>query len=260
MLTALSLSTRGYIYGAAYGSNAERYATLAQLRNEGLPDPPTDAQALILLERASQLVESLTGNFFEERSGTFIFDGSNSHLMLVPHPIVSVTSLTINNDETALEDTEYRVYDGNQMPRDDRFNPKIELRRNETPSIFTGGVTQSVFKRGYDQTIEGSFGFLEPDGTVPAVINECVIAIVMTTWQDLFTRFSSTYRGGGSLSGPLKREKVDDHELEFWQPNTGGTDTGLVVPDYIHTRLKLYRAPLAARVVKVRWDYAGAST
>lgn len=240
-------------------ADAERYATVANLYDEGLPQSLVKpAQAKILLERASQLVEQITGNIFYRSAGTFVFDGNNSYLLQLPIPVLTVTNLYINNDTVALETTEYRVYNGRAKPNDDRWNPKIELRRNVQPSIFTGGASQQFFKKGFDQTIEGEFGFLESDDTVPAQINECVIAIVMMTFQSLYERFANTEGGGpGPLPGPLKREKTDFHEKEWWQSSQGLTDIDMIVPQYVHGRLKLYRRPIAVRATNARWIEAG---
>lgn len=243
-------------------ANPDRYATVQQLRDEGLPGdlttPVTDAQALILLDRVNQLVEQLTGNFFYVSAGTFVFDGNNSYLLQLPNPIISVTNLYLNNDSVALDASEYRVYSGRAKPTDDRYNPKIELRRNVQPSIFTGGASQQFFKKGFDQTIEGEFGFLEPDDSVPAPITECVIAIVMMTFQSLFERFAYSEGGGpGPLPGPLKKEKTDIHEKEWWQTAQGMVEAKMIVPQYIHGRLKLYKRPIAIRATNARWIEAG---
>lgn len=241
-------------------ADPERYATVAQLRAEGLPGdastPTTDAKALILLERANQIVEKLTRNLFYEVSGTYIFDGNNSYLLHMPLPIIEVTSLTINNESSALDANSYRVYNNRTKPQDDRDNPKIELRRVDSPSIFTGFKARK-FLKGLDQTVVGSFGYLESDDTVPAAVNECVMAIVMMTNQDLFTRFAYDSGGGagpGAILGPLKREKTDDHETEWWQSDTGYTEINMVVPQYIHGRLKMYRAPTKIATQNFRFE------
>lgn len=246
-------------------ADPERYATVKQLRDEGLPGDAgtevTDAQALILLSRASELIERLTRNLFYEVQGTFVFDGNNSYLLHLPLALIDVDSLYINNETTALGTTDYRAYTGRQTPQDDRYNPKIELRRSSESSIFTGIRTRK-FLKGYDQTLIGRFGFLESDGSTPVVINECVIAIVMTTWKSLFDRFGLYDGGGGGpgpMGGPLKREKTDDHEVEWWQGNTGNAEQGLVVPQYIHSRLKLYRSPPVMRTTAFRFEYGSVS-
>jgi hypothetical protein len=238
----------------------ERYATIVQLRAEGLPGDATtfvtDAQCEILLARANEIVEHFTNNLFYEVSGTYTFDGNNSYLLHMPLAIVSVTSLKINNETTALETTEYRAYTGTIQPQDNRYNPKIELRRTSQPSIYTG-FSPRKFLKGYDQVVAGSFGFLDPDGNVPATITECVIAIVMMTHQTLYNRFG-IYTGGGSgpgpMIGPLKRERTDDHEVEWWQGNTTTGDYGMIVPQYVYDRMKLFRAPPKMMVTAYRFE------
>jgi hypothetical protein len=239
----------------------ERYATITQLRLEGLPGNGstfvTDAQCLILLSRASELVESLTGgNLFYEVTGTYTFDGNNSYLLHMPLAIRSITSLKINNETTALDTGEYRVYNGNIPPQDNRHNPKIELRRTVQPSVFTG-FTPKRFLKGYDQVIEGTFGFLDSVGEVPATVTECTIAIVMMTHKTLYDRFGLYDGGGGGpgpMGGPLKKERTDDHEVEWWQGDTGNTETGMVVPQYVYGRLKMFRAPQKMMVTTHRFE------
>lgn len=242
-------------------ADPERYATLEDLRNEGLPgdetNPVTDAQALILLGRASDLVEAETNNnIFYEVSGTYTFDGNNSYLLHLPIAVIEVTSLKINNESTELPTTDYRVYNGKAPPQDHRRNPKIELRRSSPPSIYTSSRSRH-FLKGYDQTVVGKFGYVEENGDTPAIINECVIAIVMTTHRSLYERFGFDTGGGGGpgpMTGPLKREITDDHEVEWWQPDTGNTEQGMVVPQYVHGRLKHFRAPANMRVTAFRFD------
>lgn len=246
----------------------ERYATIAQIRLEGLPGDATtdvkDDQVKVLLERANQLVEQLTNNnIFYASQGTFIFDGTNSYLLQLPLAIIEITELYINNETSPLETTRYRVFNGNAAPQDDRRNPKIELRNSAQPSIYIG-TTNARFLKGYDQRIVGTFGFLEqetdpavfPTG-VPRPVNEAVIAIVMLTWRTMYERFGFDPSGGGpTVLGPMKMEKTDDHQLEWWQSDTAFTEIGLVVPQYVHGRLKLYRAPQVMRVAAYRFEAA----
>lgn len=239
-------------------ANPERYATIQQLREEGLSDTlVSNGKAITLLRRASELVEKITRNLFYETEGTFIFDGNNSYLLHLPLALIEVTSLTINNESSALGSSDFRAYTGRALPQDDRYNPKVELRRTQEASIFTSFKSRK-FLKGYDQTIVGKFGFLEPDGSTPATINECVIAIVMMTWQTLFARFGYDSGGGGGpgpMIGPLKRERTDDHEVEWWQGNTGNTDSGMIVPQYIHGRLREFRGPPTMMVTAFRFEY-----
>jgi hypothetical protein len=246
-------------------ADPERYVTVQELRDEGLPGdvstPVTDAQALILLQRSSDLVEKITNNIFYIVQGTYIFDGNNAYLLHLPIAIIEITSLKINNESGELATNEYRVYNGTVPPQDDRGNPKIELRNSAAPSIYSG-LRIRKFLKGLDQTITGRFGYVEEDETTPAIIKECVSAIVMMTWRDLFTRFGYESGGGGGpmILGPKKREITDDHEVEWWQSNTGFTEQGLVVPPYVNGRLKMFKGPHPIYITKHRFEVFTSNT
>lgn len=251
-------------------ADPERYATVQQIRDEGLEessDGPSDDQVKTWLDRASQLVEKTTRNFFYEVSGTVTFDGNNSHILHLPYPVREVTSLKINGDDTALDTDQFRAYIGNTPLADYRQNPKIELRQGTAGSIYSGTAGLPLkFMKGLDQVIEGKFGYLDPPlptGTadrVPPVVTEVVIAIVMTIAVSLYERFGYKSIGtdGGVLIGTLKREKTDDHEVEFHKVDDTTLTEGTLFVPYIENRLKIFKAPMGARVTSARWFEGGA--
>ncbi len=206
-----------------------------------------------LIADATELIETLTGNIFEKRTGTFIFDGTNSHLLQLPIPLVSVTSLKINGLDVALDPAWYRAFTGRQKPNDDRHNPKIELRRivnGSTSTLFTG--LKKIFQKGLDQTIEGDWGFLEPDDSPPRIIKRIAIGIVMTMADPMFDRFSG---GHGATAGPMISEKTDGHELKW-----GATKRDIgdyVLPQVLEDKLRKYRRPTKMSVPEVRWNDIG---
>lgn len=248
----------------------ERYATLVQLRAEGLPGSDItdfkDAKVKEWLDRVSSLVERITRNYFFEISGTVTFDGNNSHYLHLPYPIREVTSLKVNGDTADLETTRYRVYDGNTPLNDNRQNPKIELRDGTAGSIFTSyGRYPLKFTKGLDQVIEGKFGYLDPAIIVtdpdrtPAVVTEVVMAIVMTIAVELYTRFGYQDIGisGAGLMGSFKKEQTDNHSIEFHEVDDATLMSGELFVPYISQRLKLFKAPLAMRVTSQRWFEGG---
>lgn len=225
------------------------YATYQQLLDEGYPSTISVSRTEDLLMRANQTVEVITRNYFREVSGTFTFDGDNSYYLHTPISIISVTSLKINGNTEASDTGEYRVYNGRTPPNDDRRNPKIELRRSSSSSIYTGGVSTGRFQKGYDQVLEGVFGFLEEDDSVPLLITECVIALTIMYAETLYPKF---YGRLGQVIGPIVRERTDDHEIE-WRSSIRDIPN-YIVPKYIQDRLTLYKAPPFVKVVDVRWD------
>jgi hypothetical protein len=234
------------------------YATIEDVRDEGLPTEanggPNDTLVARWLLEAQAIVHDVTRNRFEPVSGTFVFDGTNTHLLHMPLPIISVTSLTVNGNEAALDTSLYRVYNGQDLPQDDRRNPKIELR---TPRFLT--ITSAlplfstrVFRRGYDQTVVGTWGYTESDGSVPILIRRATVAIVMTMSDQLYTKFAG---GRGHGIGPVTREKTDGHELQF---GTLIRDVGkYVLPTDIENLLLSFKAPITIQAPTVRFDDIG---
>ena len=230
------------------------YTTLAAVRAEGLVvtvvDDPTVTQ---LIERASRLIDKLTRNFFFQRQGTFVFDGNNSHILHLPNPILSVTKLYINN-QTTVEDTDYyKVYNGREAPNDHRHNPKIELRYNAEPSIFTGGVATNKFQKGYDQTVEGTFGFLESDDSVPLPIQQAALILIMTWAQGYYAKYETV--GTGGSVGSLKSEQTDDHKKEWHNPRFTSEKAytrNYSVPNEVYDLIEEFHAPRAIKVTMVR--------
>ena len=224
------------------------YVTVQELRDEGLPASVGDIRAGTLITRAEALVEELTRNFFREVSGTFVFDGNNAHILHLPLPIISVTSLTINGHTAALDSNFYQVFNGRQRPNDDRRNPKIKLKASAAAtSIYAFGATDR-FLKGLDQTIVGKFGFLEPNDSVPEIVKECVIGIALLQAETLYDRLD----GMEGVMGPKIKERTDDHEVQWG--NVSKQPGRFVVPKYIHDRLMLYRAPRTVKVPEVRWS------
>jgi hypothetical protein len=165
----------------------------------------------------------------------------------MPRPIIEVTSLTINNSDTVLSTDDYKVYNGRQKPNDDRKNPKIELRRSSASSIYTRSFNTDKFWKGYDQTVIGKFGYLEPDGDPPHAIKESVIALVILMAETLYPKFHGRL---GQIVGPVVRERTDDHEIE-WRSSVRDIPN-YIVPKYIQDRLMLYRSPAFMTVPSTR--------
>ncbi len=250
-------------------ADPERYATVQQLRDEGLKDEgadgPDDDELKKWLDRASELVEKTTRNFFYEVAGTVTFDGNNSYILHFPYPIRSVTSLKVNGEDTALSADLYRAYIGNTPIADFRRNPKIELRQGNFGSIYEGTAGLPLrFLKGLDQVIEGTFGYMEPPispaviDRVPPTVNEVVMAIVMTIAVKLYDRFGFRLSGtGGELIGTLKSEQTDDHKIEFHEIDDSTMLEGQMFIPYIESRLKLFKPPMVSKVTSVRWFQGG---
>lgn len=224
------------------------YVSIQDMRDEGVPTTISDDTLLERIRIYQRVIESITRQWFVPREVTWEFDGNGTTLAQFPVPIISVTALYVNDDfSTALvEGTDFELYDGRgESTRDDRRNPRIKLITGET-SIFAG--TGSVRNRGTvfevgekNCRVEGTFGFVEADGCVPAPISYALKKLVVRSARPLWSS------GGVAVAGPIIEEETDRHRRKYsdpalstkaWSP----TGTGDREVDAI---LAMYRAPFA---------------
>lgn len=225
------------------------YIDVTDLRDEGLPSTVTDARANVLIDRAEALVETITRNYFRNVSGTFVFDGNNTYILHLPIAIITITSLTINDQTSALDTSYYQVWNGRQIPQDDRRNPKIVLKNSNGSSIFTSGFNSDLFLKGTNQTVVGEFGFLEPDDSVPLPIKEACIGIALLQASE--ENWYESLIGMGGVYGGKIRERTDDHEIEWGDTTKQPGRTMFPAP--IWNRLMMYQAPRTMKIPTVRW-------
>jgi hypothetical protein len=230
------------------------YIGVDDLRAEGLTIPAggdEEARALELIKTYQQIVDAITGQFFLPRQLTIDVDGRGVSLLRLPIPIVSVTSLFVNDDfDNAVDPEAYVVYDGRggDDGRDDRRNPRIKLV-SEEQSIFAGvgsvGRTGAVFVVGEkNQRVVGSFGFVESDGCTPLPIQFCMKRLVARAYRSPLGTTDPTTPGG-----PVIEEETDRHRKRWADPYVGAkawpvTGTGDQECDLILSR---YKRPLIVR-------------
>lgn len=233
------------------------YVSVADVRLEGVPDSVSNARIESRIAKWEAIVEKVTRNVFRVLTpGELIFDGSNSDILHFDIPLVEVTSVIINEEETELDSDEYRAYTGKSQPQDDRTNPKIILTGNRTNSLFRR--THGMFYKGLDQAITASWGYVDDDPDNPgSYITPPPIVQVLTELValDLDGYFESD-PSGKALSS-IRRERTDGHELEYQIIE----DTKVIwnfIPRSIADILSLYRSPWIIDAPDNRY-YAGRS-
>jgi len=200
-------------------------------------------RGLQLISQSMNFIDSQTNQFFNCRQGTFEIQGNNTPVLFFSIPIIEITKLLINNTDVELvegPDYDYVAFKGRTPPQDDRRNPHIQLNFGKTRnSIYSGVMTNKVFYKNAYSTIEGSFGFLEEDGTTPSLIKK---ATMLLTLNEVNNPLNGIVSSG--VTGPLKRRKVDLHEEEFFELK-GQTSTGSIssIPE-VDRIITMYRSPL----------------
>ena len=206
--------------------------------------PKTKGEQLI--QAAMDLIDERTGQYFNKRTGTFKLEGRNVPVQHFPVPIIEITELLINSTSTVLtegEDFDFIAFKGREKPQDDRRNPRIKLNVGKgRDSIFVNSITSRIFIKGALTHFIGSFGFLEPNGSTPLLIQKATTILVMSDINSPVSASPSVSAG----AGPLKRLKVALHEKEFFESSFNkesakSSDSGDAEVDRI---IALYRTPI----------------
>ena len=171
------------------------YCLPSDLRDEGLMTTDAAAQRLAnVIAIATQMIENFTGRWFEPRQMTFTLDANDQRVLNLPHPIISLTSVTV--DTTAVELDDINVYnrhlaEGLTSP-DDRAIPKLEW---STGDLSYGGAwmfSPGIWPKG-QRIVEviGLFGYTEPDaadavvGVLPLLLRHACKLMVMREFPTL---------------------------------------------------------------------------
>ena len=191
------------------------YCTVAELRIEGVEDPPDDARLEQLIIEASEYIDLVTRMWFEERTLTLKLDGSGERVLHMHIPIRAITAARVEND--VVDPTLYVVY--NRMFPDDRTNPRVTYKRTRVPrNVFEDADNPSnrVWRVG-EQNVEldGTFGYVDtdPDGTnprVPRLINRAckrIVILIIPLLADTESVTSTLLSSPGMLS----KEVTDGH-------------------------------------------------
>ncbi len=184
-------------------------------------DEVTKKRAQDSIQTSMDFIDEKTRQFFNCRTfddtNPVKIEGRNSPTLFLGVPIIQIDKLLINSTDTELtegEDFDFVVYNSRSRPQDDRRNPMIKLNVGRGRDSIFIGVTNRLFIRATLTHIEGSFGFLEPNGSTPLLIQRATLKLV---FKQLENPLGSSDTIGGSNVGPRKRLKVDLHEEEFFE-------------------------------------------
>lgn len=224
------------------------YCTVQDLRDEGLTDPPyDDAYLEELIQLISRYIDKITGQWFENRTKTFLMDGRFPQFLPLSVPIIEITKLTINTDDTdggtEVDPADFVVY--SQDTEDGEGSPGIKLRRKRSGSIYST-IGSLTFKRGYqNQMVEGKFGYMEDDDT-PALIKRACKILCIVNAPLLGDEEAAT-----PSSAFIKRETTDRHSYELG--NVGDPMNSLSGDPRADRILRMYRAATGIQIAGIGW-------
>lgn len=168
--------------------------TAEDLVGEGLPD---DGHALAVADLAEALIERCTGGFrFTAYDGTLTLDGNGAETLVLPQPIVSLTSVTVDS-QTVLS-SGYVVLNRRPPAGDDR----------RWPRLCRVGATWTVGR--LNVALTGRFGFTDLVGSAevtPPEIKRAALALIAMELNrvgiedEAVTRKLRAYLKGFSVEG-----------------------------------------------------------
>lgn len=224
------------------------YATVEQLRDEGVSVELSDARLTLLLKRAALQIENWTGRWFYPKHTTFLLDGTGSDQLQVGPPIILIESVRwLEPDTTYLTATNelvdlrsIRVYNRHLtqglLDPDDRKNPKLQYvsswsGERHAPRIFPSGWWPEGVQ---NIEVKGLFGWTEPDdgatlwtdgvtpiGTTPAAIT---LATLMLAVRDTLPLGDLEGRNEAALANRLQSLRTRDQSISWgYQQSTSAS-------------------------------------
>jgi len=211
------------------------YATVAQLRDEGVAEEMPDARLIEKIGRASRQIDRWCGWWFWPKPMDIVLDGSGSHILQLGVPICELTSMVIDGEITPL--TEVRVYNRHLTQDlsnpDDRNNPKL--------------VWDGRFPRGTVNTrLIGYFGYTDfsetdPLGETPVLIAQ---ACAMMVIADLAVLGDADARDEARNRGRVTGLRTRDQEISYADPARDSRGVGVWTGDStIDSIIASYRRP-----------------
>jgi hypothetical protein len=198
------------------------YATAQQLRDEGVTSAEaSDARLIALIAEATDMIDVLTGWFFEPRVKTVRLDGRGRRLLELPWPPIVLERIVVDGVSISLDEVHWVG-----AP----VQPGFSAAHLE---LASGG-----FRRG-ERNVElaGTWGYTEPDGTTLgctplAIVRACMLLVMRT-----LPRLSERDALHDARSGwRVVAERTRDQSFSLSKPTNRATMTGDPEVDMILAR------------------------
>jgi len=233
------------------------YISVDDVRALGLTDTVAFPDALVLatIKVWQAFIERACRQWFYPLELEMFLDGTDSDAIHFGVPVISVSEVRLNGDAVPLNPTYYRVYNSLTSPAD-RNNPRIKLieQRASNYDIFTAPLRDGKLRFRFgrqNQYIKGVFGYVEPDGSCPYLIQRALAKLVV----EKLTK--PLYVAPGVLpptapplmAGIILEEWTDGHKIKYahsggdLKPRAPGM-AGITDDPEILGILRLYKAPI----------------
>lgn len=235
---------------------ATALALLREYMGDDYASDPTDSDLKDALDQAVAYLEAATGRVFTARSGTLSVDGTGTHRLFLPLPVVStnqdadsggISEITIGDDDTAIDSDTYQANDGIGLPgRDPRDLPFVDLVVSSSGGTFVSSPPGFGGWRAWPEGVRNVhvtalWGYVDANAETPALARKALAGLTaraLVTWSDL-EDLDDLHRGA------VETEATRDRSVSYGERAGGGGITTDRELDLLIARL---RAPPLPRV------------
>ena len=251
--------------------NLAGYISLGEVRAEGFTETKySDARVLSAIEMASDLIDNVTGQWFEPRTRTFSFDikgspkGGSPELSL-DVPIIAMTAISIYGTDTDIDN--FLVYNRHLrqglLNPDDRHDPKIKYNYDYDYRITNNNLALNIPKGSLNVTVTGVWGYTDINANDPIGVTVEGGQIPLSYGHTpplikraallLMSKFLPKVVTGGSmdsyLAGRVIEEKTRDQNYRLAVPTDRDKSYGMTGNVEVDNILLNFMAPLGVGVV-----------
>lgn len=244
------------------------YCTISDIRDEGYAIAAwPDAVVQRGIERAANLIESLTKMWFEPRYRNFVFNGTGHDRLLLDIPIIAL--MKVEEDNVVLGLDYFKVFNRHltqgQINPDDRRDPRVAFGEDYLPGYrSTRTMLNSRFGKGRKIIkLFGIYGFTELGdgdevgetavdsqiplslGQTPALIKRAATMLTISLMKPQSSSSSS------ALNKRITKIKTRDQEVSYADPDSDseGQDYGLTDNEEVDNILMQFMPPMRVGAV-----------
>lgn len=193
------------------------YASVADLRAEGVPSTVANGRLEYALDEVSALIDRVCGWWFEPRTMTLTVSGRGLRSLTLRIPPIEVTGLEVNGEEYSVDPADLKIIGDPLAGPPCTLHHRVVIREGRDNVLVTGG-----------------FGFIERDAlgvarTPRAVRRACILLaldrlplitsaesdaardqwrVVEEQTRDQRVRYSERSGAAGSLTGNLDADQL----------------------------------------------------
>ena len=232
------------------------YCGVQDMRDEGLAAGGADeARCLAAIQRATALIERATGVlWFYPKPLQMVLDGPSTSVLRLPEPLLAIEDVRDRSSDgtftsaTPFSASEIAIYARPWEPAERAAGSRLERVYGGAAYSDTYGSSARWGRGRQRYQVRGVFGIAEPIdaaglvlGDTPFLIRQAAVRLALAGAE------GQVFGAGSGASGPVKRERTRDQEIEYFQGTA--TSVGVTSDAEVNEIIAMYRRALRSAVV-----------